>query len=140
MLAVGLMHDLALPNWLQAGLLHQSAHLVTPDLEAAIGQCCDQATAALTLAAAHERRTQMYACFVKSRLGGTVFGFVKPAKLTQKAAGLCDRKGLHLQRVDEPVVHLSSRDLSKRPGTLDHYRLDQNAWKKRAFLHSPQFF
>jgi len=54
--------------------------------------------------------TQMHAYFAQSRLGGTVLGFVKPSSAhIEKAAGLWDRNALHLQLVDEPVAHLSSR-------------------------------
>jgi len=41
------VHEFALSYWLQAGLLHQAAHLVTADVEAAISQRRDQATAAV---------------------------------------------------------------------------------------------
>jgi hypothetical protein len=37
-LAIGRMHELALPNRFQAALTHYVAHLVTPDLKTVIGQ------------------------------------------------------------------------------------------------------
>jgi hypothetical protein len=109
MLAVGCVYEFALPDWLQAGLLHQTAHLVTPDLQAAVGQFRDKPAAAVTLAAAHERGTQMHVRFAKHRRSGTTLGFVKssPAN-TKETTGLCDRYGLRLQLMDEPIAHLSS--------------------------------
>jgi hypothetical protein len=92
MLAVGRVHELALPDWLQAGLLHQPAYLVTPDLKAAIGQRCNQAPAAVALPTAYERGTQMHARFAKSRRDSTAPGFVKSSPAhAQKATSLCDR-------------------------------------------------
>ena len=90
--------------------MHQTAHLETADLKTAISQRRDEATAAVTLTAAHERSTQMHARFTKSRRDGTTLRFIKsgPAH-AQKTAGLCDRYGLRLQLVDEPIAHLSSR-------------------------------
>lgn len=64
--AVGRVDEFALPHRLQAGLLHQPTHLVTADLQAAIGQCRDQATAAVTLTAAHECGTQIHARLQKA--------------------------------------------------------------------------
>jgi len=45
MLAVGRVYEFALLGWLQAGLFHQVALLVTPGLQAAIGQCRDKPAA-----------------------------------------------------------------------------------------------
>ena len=91
MLAVGRVYEFALPDWLQAGLLHQAAHLVAPDLQAAVGQCRDKPAAAVTLAAAHERGTQMHARFAKHRRSCTTLGLVKssPAN-TKETTGLCE--------------------------------------------------
>jgi len=91
MLAVGRVHELTLPDWLQAGLLHQPAYLVTPDLKAAIGQRCNQASAAVASATAHVRGTQMHARFAKSRRDSTALGFIKSSPAhAKKSAGLCD--------------------------------------------------
>ena len=110
MLTISRVHELALPDWRQAGLLHELAYLVAPDLQAAIGKHRNQTAAAVTLATAHECCTQMHASFAKSRRDGTALGFIKSSPVyVKKTAGLCDRYGLRLQLVDEPVAHLSSR-------------------------------
>jgi hypothetical protein len=110
MLAVSRVHELTLPYWLQAGLLHHAAHFVTADLEAATGQRRDKPAATVALTTAHERGTQMHARFAKNRLGSTVLRLVESAPAyAEQATGLCDRNGLHLQLVDESVAHLSSR-------------------------------
>jgi len=84
MLAVGRMHEFALPDWLHASLFQQTAHLVTLDLQAAIGQCCDKSAAAVTLAAAQERGTQMHARFAKHRRSCTTLGFLKSSPANTK--------------------------------------------------------
>ena len=65
MLTISRVHELALPDWLQAGLLHGLAYLIAPDLQAAIGKRRNQTAAAVTLATAHECCTQMHASFAK---------------------------------------------------------------------------
>jgi hypothetical protein len=89
MFAVGRVYEFALSDWLQAGLLHQAAHLVTPELHVAVDQCCDKPAAAVTLAAAHERGTQMPARFVKYRRNCTMLGFVKSSQLTPRRRQVC---------------------------------------------------
>jgi len=64
-LAVGRVHEPALPDWPQAGLLHEPPYLKRSDLETAVGQRADQVTAAVTLAADYDRGMQMHARFVK---------------------------------------------------------------------------
>jgi len=126
-LAVGRVYEFALPDWLQAGLLHQAAHLVTPDLQIAVGQCRDEPAAPVTLADAHKRGTQMRARFAKHRRSCVTLGFVKSSLANaKKTTSLCDRYGLRLQIIDEPIANLSSRAkkadaLLRRP---HHYEVD----------------
>ena len=110
MLAVGRMHELAFPHWPQPCLAHQAADFEPADTDAAIGQFCHDAAAAIPLLACRQSCAHMKSRFAHRRRVGTPPGVIETGTAnTKHTTALRDKNGLHLQHVDQSETYFSSR-------------------------------